>query len=192
VNVSSPFVHEHQTITNRSHSKNNRLSKSLLTQDASALFVSGIKGTGKTLVLKEIFGSNPLVAWINSIECITPRILFERSICQWARSTNIKELGLSSVDSLDQYVQNLRDLFRDSARRYLIVENVEDLIVNVPNSFLEILGRLAELVHASKLDGIGHLCHIFESIEVGITAVECISVCSSNCDIPSLYARRNN
>jgi Cdc6-like AAA superfamily ATPase len=118
-------------------------------QDATVLFVSGIKGTGKTLVLREIFGSAAIsdnVAWINSIECITPRILFERSLCQWNRSENVKDLGISNVDTLDQYVLHLRDMFSDLNRRYLILENVEDLLMNVPNSFLEILCRLAELV----------------------------------------------
>jgi hypothetical protein len=94
------------------------------------------------MAVEQVFKNREYVTWINSIECITPRILFERCVNQWFGS-----LERQCLDSVDDFIFKITQLCQDATKYILILENVEDLLPNVPASFLDTLCRLSEIVH---------------------------------------------
>jgi hypothetical protein len=82
-----------------------------------------------------------LIGWVNCVECLTIRILFERVLKQFT-SHNAR------CDQPDQFVYQIQEIDKQhKARRFVILDKCEELLNIVGSTtILEFLFRLGELV----------------------------------------------
>lgn len=101
--------------------------------------ITGLPSSGKSVVAKSVFEimDSDCFAWINCCECLNQRIIFERALLRWS-GNNIK------CDQSDLFVQEIKKL--DLKRRFLILDNCEELLdLNIP-SFFDFLLRLSNQI----------------------------------------------
>lgn len=97
-------------------------------------------------------------AFINCIECHTPRMLFEHTInqwCDWTPSYENKYTGVRRIDNIHQFVKAIQEgvalddertvQFGDSETRYLVLDRAERLR-DMGSTLIYSLLRLAEMV----------------------------------------------
>ncbi|KAJ2001599.1 hypothetical protein GGI04_003674, partial [Coemansia thaxteri] len=96
-----------------------------------------------------VAGTSRCYAYINSVECFTSRLLFERTLNAWSGHVPCAENRFSNYarcDNLVDFVNNVRDLLgsKHGATYYLVVDQAERLRDRGP-MLLTTLLRLSEL-----------------------------------------------
>ncbi|KAJ2827139.1 hypothetical protein IWW50_002032 [Coemansia erecta] len=124
----------------------------------ACIFVYGPSATGKTAVLRALFNEYDAPgrhhAYINAVECSTPRLLFERALNAWAGHVPTLEgrfANFARCESAVDFVNSVRELQHTQhgwtdATRYVVVDHAERLR---GSGLLTVLVRLAELAHAN-------------------------------------------
>ncbi|KAJ1663925.1 hypothetical protein IW140_003812 [Coemansia sp. RSA 1813] len=126
------------------------------------IFVYGPAATGKTSIVRDLFASydpeGQHYAFINCIECFTPRLLFERTLNAWAGYTpapSNRYANYARCENLVDFVNCVRELLvvADGGRRasdthYMIIDQAERLRDRGP-MLLTTLLRLSELTGAN-------------------------------------------
>lgn len=97
-------------------------------------------------------------AFINCIECHTPRMLFEHTInqwCDWTPSYENQYTGVRRIDNIHQFVKAIQEgvalnddrtvQFGDTETRYLVLDRAERLR-DMGSTLIYSLLRLAEMV----------------------------------------------
>ncbi|KAI9483768.1 MAG: origin recognition complex [Benjaminiella poitrasii] len=113
-----------------------------------SLFIYGPPSTGKTTVVSEFFKHNG--AYINCVECFTPRLLFEHSLDDLIKHKPTFSNGYTSsrkIDNVQQFVKAIREHLSPESTaktRYLILDKAEK-IRDMPGTILPVLLRLSEL-----------------------------------------------
>ncbi|KAJ2805082.1 hypothetical protein H4R20_002236, partial [Coemansia guatemalensis] len=117
------------------------------------IFIYGPTATGKTAVVRELFAKYDSVgqhyAFINSIECFTQRLLFERVLNSWAGhvpSVENRFANYARCDNLVDFVNCVRDLLhgKQEETHYIIIDQAERLRDRGPMLLTSLL-RLSEL-----------------------------------------------
>ncbi|KAJ2749081.1 Origin recognition complex subunit 5, partial [Coemansia nantahalensis] len=102
----------------------------------SCVFVYGPSATGKTSVVRALFAELSAEgrrhAYVNSVECFAPRLLFERVLNAWAGHTPSAEnqyANYARCDSVVDFVNAARELLQGSeqAAHYIVVDQAERL-----------------------------------------------------------------
>ncbi|KAI8990224.1 origin recognition complex, subunit 5 [Pilobolus umbonatus] len=135
--------------------RNIYLGSSLKDARPQSLFIYGPPSTGKTSLTYDffnVFGNR--TAFINCVECYTPRLLFERVMNQWTGWSVGEDNNYSSVcrvNHLQQFVHciqegvpGITDGIGKSESYYLILDRAERLR-NMPSNILPAFLRLSEL-----------------------------------------------
>ncbi|KAJ1744193.1 hypothetical protein LPJ68_000253 [Coemansia sp. RSA 1086] len=121
------------------------------------IFIYGPSATGKTSVIRSLFThydqSGQRYAYINGVECFTPRLLFERVLNAWAGhvpSLDNKFANYTRCENTVEFVNNVHDLLHDKQGQthYIIIDQAERLRDRGP-MLLTMLLRLSELTNAS-------------------------------------------
>ncbi|KAJ2803274.1 Origin recognition complex subunit 5, partial [Coemansia helicoidea] len=123
----------------------------------SCVFVYGPSATGKTSVVRALFAELSAEgrrhAYVNSVECFAPRLLFERVLNAWAGHTPSAEnqyANYARCDSVVDFVNAARELLQGSeqAAHYIVVDQAERLR-DRGAMLLTALVRLPELTGAN-------------------------------------------
>lgn len=114
-----------------------QLQTMLIEPSPTSLFIYGPSATGKTSIIQEIFDNKPHHAFINCIECFTPRLLFERTLHRWGYHQD-------RCDTLVDFVNQIQTLPPIESTWYLILDQAERLRDRGP-MLLTTLLRLGEL-----------------------------------------------
>ncbi|CDH52053.1 origin recognition complex subunit 5 [Lichtheimia corymbifera JMRC:FSU:9682] len=125
-----------------------------------SIFIYGHPSSGKTSVVRAILEktlARSMWAFINCIECHTPRMLFEHTInqwCDWTPSYENKYTGVRRIDNIHQFVKAIQEgvalddertvQFGDSETRYLVLDRAERLR-DMGSTLIYSLLRLAEM-----------------------------------------------
>ncbi|KAI8988064.1 origin recognition complex subunit 5 C-terminus-domain-containing protein [Mycotypha africana] len=113
---------------------------------SQSIFVYGPPSTGKTSVVSNFFGQQG--AYVNCIECFTPRLLFEHAFNQISSYKPTHANGYTCsrrLDNIQQFVRAIKEIVPlDSATKYLILDKAERLR-DMPPTILPSLLRLSEI-----------------------------------------------
>lgn len=87
-----------------------------------SIFIYGPPSTGKTTVVSEFFKS--VGAYVNCVECFTPRLLFEHSLDKLMKHRPTFSNGYTStrkIDNIQQFVKAMRESIPPETKtRYLV------------------------------------------------------------------------
>ncbi|KAI8647290.1 origin recognition complex subunit 5 [Parasitella parasitica] len=115
-----------------------------------SIFVYGPPSTGKTTLLTEFF--KPHGAYVNCVECFTPRLLFEHSLDKLIqhKPTHANHYTTSrKIDNVQQFVKAIREQFKGKkVTKYLILDRAER-IRDMAGTILPVLLRLSELTECN-------------------------------------------
>ncbi|KAI8321070.1 hypothetical protein GQ54DRAFT_195746 [Martensiomyces pterosporus] len=129
------------------------------------IFIYGPSATGKTSVIRELFAqydrTGQQYAYLDSIECFAPRLLFERTLNAWAGHTPSKEnrfANYARCDNLVDFVNNVRALLSSRQQgqtgamptHYMVIDHAERLRDRGPMLLTSLL-RLSELTGAANV-----------------------------------------
>ncbi|KAJ2892894.1 Origin recognition complex subunit 5, partial [Coemansia aciculifera] len=125
------------------------------------VFVYGPSATGKTAVLRDLFSEYDAAghhyAYINSVECFTSRLLFERTLNAWAGHVPCADNRFSNYakcDNLVDFVNSVRDLLAASGKQheshYMVIDQAERLRDRGPMLLTSLL-RLSELTGGANI-----------------------------------------
>ncbi|KAI8146558.1 origin recognition complex subunit 5 C-terminus-domain-containing protein [Fennellomyces sp. T-0311] len=125
-----------------------------------SVFIYGHPSSGKTTVVRAILEKTlkrSLWAFINCVECHTPRMIFEHALnqwCHWTPSVENRFTGVCRVDNVHQFVKNIQDGVAVSDTKvvhigkeetqYLVLDRAERLR-DMGSTLLPVLLRLAEM-----------------------------------------------
>ncbi|KAJ2235399.1 hypothetical protein H4R99_002601 [Coemansia sp. RSA 1722] len=117
-----------------------------------SIFAYGPSATGKTSVIRSLFekynAEGTAYAYINSVECFTPRLLFERALNAWTGhvpSAENKYGNYARSDNLVDFVNTVREVLSDREEtHYLVIDQAERLRDRGP-MLLTSLMRMSEL-----------------------------------------------
>ncbi|KAI8393755.1 origin recognition complex subunit 5 C-terminus-domain-containing protein [Radiomyces spectabilis] len=121
-----------------------------------SIFVYGCPSSGKTSVVRAVLEKTlkrTSWAFVNCIECHSPRMVFEHAMnqwCDWTPSWNNQFTGVCRIDSIHQFVQVIQEghMYKDQddqqETRYLILDRAERLR-DMSSTVLPALLRLSEL-----------------------------------------------
>ncbi|KAJ2961192.1 hypothetical protein NQZ79_g3495 [Umbelopsis isabellina] len=127
-----------------------------------SILIYGHSSSGKTSVVRALMSKSlPRKQWayINCIECHTPRMIFEHAVnewCNWVPSWENQFRSIARIDSLNDFLCVLKEgvpineqateFIGDSETRYLILDRAERLR-DVASTILPVLLRLSEVSH---------------------------------------------
>ncbi|KAJ2743179.1 hypothetical protein GGI20_003943 [Coemansia sp. BCRC 34301] len=125
------------------------------------VFVYGPSATGKTAVIRDLFSEYDATgshyAYINSIECFTSRLLFERTLNAWAGhvpSADNRFSNYARCENLVDFVNGVRDLLATRGRQheshYMVIDQAERLRDRGPMLLTSLL-RLSELTGGANI-----------------------------------------
>ncbi|KAI7904142.1 origin recognition complex, subunit 5 [Cokeromyces recurvatus] len=118
----------------------------ILNHTPQSLFIYGPPSTGKTTVITEFFKHNG--AYVNCVECFTPRLLFEHSLDRLIKHKPTFTNGYTTsrkIDNVQQFVKAVQENVSAITRtKYLILDKAER-IRDMPGTILPVLLRLSEL-----------------------------------------------
>lgn len=114
-----------------------------------AIFVYGHAGTGKTAVVKDFLrlnkkNKNYRSAYVNCVECYTPKILLENALDELIDASE-SDSDSKRCDTLKEFVENLRNINNDADVGYVIVFDNADRLRDMDGNLLPSLLRLQEL-----------------------------------------------
>ncbi|KAI8899779.1 origin recognition complex subunit 5 C-terminus-domain-containing protein, partial [Globomyces pollinis-pini] len=112
--------------------------KNAMDSNVDNLFITGIPSTGKTLVLKSMMREVSNVAWINCVDCLSARIVFERALSQWFEFDD-------RCENEDQFVYQLQCFHQQGSRLILVLDKVDELMSIGSATLLPFLFRLRDI-----------------------------------------------
>lgn len=115
-----------------------------------SLIVYGLPSTGKTSILKELSNTFPPrhAAFINCVECYSPKLIFEYALNEWAGTVPCLENGFKGYarcDSPCDFVKHVKSIINkdDGSNHYLIIDKAE-LLREMPPAVLATLMTLPQ------------------------------------------------
>ncbi|KAG2173143.1 hypothetical protein INT43_004516 [Umbelopsis isabellina] len=127
-----------------------------------SILIYGHSSSGKTSLVRALMSKTlPRKQWayINCIECHTPRMIFEHAVnewCNWVPSWENQFRSIARIDSLNDFLCVLKEgvpineqateTIGDNETRYLVLDRAERLR-DVASTILPVLLRLSEVSH---------------------------------------------
>ncbi|KAG2203665.1 hypothetical protein INT46_004299 [Mucor plumbeus] len=115
-----------------------------------SIFVYGPPSTGKTTLTTEFF--KPHGAYVNCVECFTPRLLFEHSLDRLIKHKPAHANSYTTtrkIDNVQQFIKAIREQFKNTkTTKYLILDRAER-IRDMAGTILPVLLRLSELTECN-------------------------------------------
>ncbi|KAF7726968.1 Origin recognition complex subunit 5 [Apophysomyces ossiformis] len=114
-----------------------------------SIFIYGHPSSGKTSVVRSLFErALPREHWafLNCVECYTPRILFEHTLdqwCNWTPSHENQYTSVCKVDNIHHFVKVLQDGVVINNKSCLAGNETRYMVRPVPEQFPELIKKLA-------------------------------------------------